>query len=214
MKHSHTIESHPVPRETFEATDRLLEDHEPTLEQYIDRLFWWNERVNLVSRSVSRETIWKHIRHSLLLTQFDPLHNSGRVVDAGTGGGLPGIPLAVVYPDKQFVLNDRVSKKILAVKQMVNTLELQNITVFDGSIARYSSPEPYLLITKHAFKVGQLWEMVRHHPWTTMAFYKGVEFEDELQGIAEPLQIQVWDLGPRSDDPFFRGKGLLFISRT
>lgn len=212
MKHNHTITRHTVPRETFARVDALIQEHRTQLDTYLDRLLWWNRRVNLVSRDVPRETIREHLRHSLLLTGFDCYREAGFVTDAGTGGGLPGIPLALVSPETSFLLNDIVSKKVIALRQMVQNLGLENVTLADDSIEAVELPPSSLLVSKHAFKINELWDLVGEKPWRSMVFYKGGDFEDELRGIGHPLQIESHDLSAGSD--FYRGKALVIVTRN
>jgi 16S rRNA (guanine527-N7)-methyltransferase len=207
----HQISFHTVSRETFEAVDRLFKKNQDLLEKYLGQLLWWNKRVNLVSRNVPRETVKEHIRHSLLLSQLDVFQSAKQIVDAGTGGGLPGIPLAITHPKKQFVLNDIVSKKCLAMKQMLHGLGLKNTSIFDGSVEDLEQTVPFLLISKHAFKINELYEMTAHLPWQKMVFYKGIDFEDELSGIDKTLKIESYDLSKESE--FYEDKALVVISR-
>ncbi len=210
MEH-HNITYHTVPRETFSAVDELIEEHRSDLSTYIDQLLWWNERINLVSRDVSRGTIWEHIRHSLLLSQFEPFQEAEFIVDAGTGGGLPGIPLAIATPDKEYLLNDIVSKKIIAVRQTILNLSLENAKAKALSISKVQMPSPTLLISKHAFKIEELWDMISEKPWSSMVFYKGIDFEDELENIGKPLDVDCHDLSEESD--FYEGKALVIVNR-
>lgn len=210
MKHI-KISRHIVSRETFHKTDELISNYRGELNAYLEQLIWWNRRLNLVSRDVSRETIWEHIRHSLLLAQFDTFKSASIVVDAGTGGGLPGIPLAITHPEKHFVLNDLVTKKCLAMKQMVQKIGLQNIGIVDGSIEEFTHDERFLLISKHAFKIDDLYRMTASLPWSEMVLYKGSDFENEFDKIEDQLVIESYDLSKGSE--FYKGKALVFISR-
>lgn len=203
-----------VPRETFESTDRLISAHEAELDTYLDRLLWWNQRVNLVSRTVPRETIREHIRHSLLIHRFEDFHASELIVDTGTGGGLPGIPLAICHPEKQFVLNDIVTKKMLAVKQMVQHLGLQNVTLADGSVSRLRLDDPCLLVSKHSFKIPEILQLARSLPWTGMVLYKGEDFRKEAENLPDEYSATAYGLHRGSELDFYRGKALVFIRRT
>lgn len=208
-----SIQTHTVSRETFSATDRRLDDFRPALSDYIDQLIWWNQRVNLVSRGVPRGTIWEHIRHSLLLSQFSDFQSENLIVDAGTGGGLPGIPLAITHPDKIFILNDIVSKKCLAVKQIIQKLGLENTRISDGSIENIDLSSTFLLVSKHAFKINELYELTAPLPWQKMVFYKGRNFEDELENIDPGIEITAYNLFPESDDSFYKDKAIVFVNR-
>lgn len=202
-----------VSRETFVKTEKLIEKFRDELTGYLDQLLWWNERVNLMSRDVSRETIWKHIRHSLLLSQFDFFKDANLIVDTGTGGGLPGIPLATTSPEKHFILNDIVTKKVLAVKQMAQKAGLKNVEIREGSIAKIEVGKPFLLVSKHAFKIDELWDMVWDKTWTSMVFFKGEDFEDELAGITDSISVEKHVLDEGSVDNFYQGKAIVLVTR-
>lgn len=210
MEH-HNRKHQEVSRETFKNVDQIIENHRSALEEYLDQLLWWNERINLVSRDVSRETVWEHIRHSLVLSDFDLFKNASIIVDAGSGGGLPGIPLAITHPDKHFVINDLVTKKCLAMKQIAKRIGLNNIGIVDGSIEIFEHDDPFLLISKHAFKIGELYKMIASLPWQTMVFYKGLNYEEELNSIPESLGVKSYDLSVGSE--FYQGKALVFVTR-
>lgn len=205
----HNIIHKSVSRETFAQTDELLEKFRPKLELYLDKLLWWNNRVNLVSRDVPRETIWEHIRHSLLLSGVDLFQENQLFLDTGTGGGLPGIPLAITNSDKHFILNDLVTKKCLAIKQIARDLELENIGIIDGSIEDLRLDEECILVSKHAFKIDDLITMTRHLSWKKMVLYKGLDFKDELKNVPGPLNITCLDLSNGSD--FYSGKAIIII---
>lgn len=212
MKHHH-ITYHHVPRETFSAVEKLITKHRTKLEAYLNQLLWWNKRINLVSRDVPRETVWEHIRHSLLLTQFSEYQHSQRVVDSGTGGGLPGVPLSMVSEEKDFILNDIVTKKVLAVKQMAQKIGLKNVTTKDKSVAELGIDSPFLLVSKHAFKIDELYSLTAHLPWTEMIFYKGIDFEEEIEDITTPLSIFVHNLFEESGENFYKDKAIIILSR-
>ncbi len=210
---NHCISYRDVSRETFKKNKELFNHQKQKLEEYLDLLLWWNKRVNLVSRDVSRETVRLHIRHSLLLAQFTVFKKHEVIVDAGTGGGLPGIPLAVVSSEKQFVLNDIASKKMLAVKQIAKSLKLKNTEARGGSVADLSIQKNALLISKHAFKIDQLLSMLPEESTSKLVFYKGIDFANELKEINNPLSIEVYDLFQGTDDLFYKDKAIVVISK-
>ncbi len=192
----------------------LFSQHEKKLEDYIDRLLWWNKKINLVSRDVSRETIKKHVEHSLVVTGSEWFVRADKVIDSGTGGGLPGIPLAICNKEKQVHLNDVVTKKIMACKNMAAGLGLENVSTSAHSVEKVSFGEDEVLISKHAFKISDLVKMLEPKAWSKIILLKGgEEVEGEVGVIKESLSINIIDLMPGFGDEFYRGKSMVEISR-
>lgn len=95
----------------------------------------WNEKINVISRRDIDNLYINHVLHSLVIARFwGDLHPGTEVLDLGTGGGFPGIPLAVVYPDVQFHLIDRIGKKLLVASEVIKALGLKNVTVQHGDV--------------------------------------------------------------------------------
>lgn len=207
---------HVIKTQKFEhqrLTNDLLQEYSDEIREYVNQLLWWNERVNLISRDVSRETVVEHVRHSLMINSSGLIESADKIVDAGTGGGLPGIPLALVNKDKDVVLNDVVSKKIMACKQMILKAGLQNCRTVNGSIAKVELSESTCVVTKHAFKINDLMMMIGEKPWLGIIMLKGAgEVEEEVDGVSKPLNINVFKLDD-PDNPFYNGKALIEITR-
>ncbi|WP_395078453.1 RsmG family class I SAM-dependent methyltransferase [Gracilimonas sp.] len=181
--------------------------------KYIDQLLWWNKRVNLVSRDVSRETVRHHVEHSLVISQSNLFQNSTKIIDAGAGGGLPGIPLGIVYPQKEILLNDIVTKKMLACKQMILKLGVSNVSTLSGSVEEADISKEHLIISKHAFKVNDLVALLDGKNWQHIVLLKGEKkVLRELQGIDVPLNIHVFSLEAFGNS-FYDGKALVEITR-
>jgi 16S rRNA (guanine527-N7)-methyltransferase len=96
------------------------------LVQYCRLLEEWNLKVNLISRKEDAPIIVKHIFHSLLISAYHTFKKGEKVLDLGTGGGLPGIPLSIAFPDTKFLLVDATGKKIAACQAMIKELGLSN----------------------------------------------------------------------------------------
>lgn len=116
----------------------LLEKYFPQLspDQYdqfgaLEELYrHWNEQINVVSRKDIDALYERHVLHSLGIAKVVRFNASARILDVGTGGGFPGIPLAILYPDTEFVLVDSIGKKIKVVDQVAQALGLNNVSAF------------------------------------------------------------------------------------
>jgi len=96
------------------------------LVRYGDCLEQWNRKINLISRKEDAPIIIKHIFHALLITLYHSFRKGELVLDLGTGGGLPGIPLAIAFPETEFLLVDATGKKITACQEMIKELDISN----------------------------------------------------------------------------------------
>lgn len=192
----------------------LYSEHFGKLSRYADLLLWWNDKINLVSRGVSRETILKHVEHSLFISTSEYFDGHAKITDTGTGGGLPGIPLAICFPEKEFVLNDIVKKKIMALKGIVTSLGLKNIITQEGSIADFEVNRESLIITKHAFKINELIDLLSEKDWKKIIFLKGAqETISEINESKVEIVANVTRLDANINDPFYSEKALVEIVR-
>ena len=106
---------------------RLTDHQQAQLWKYAELLLDWNKKVNLISRKDEDAVLNKHVLHALSLALFHSFKPKVRVLDLGTGGGLPGIPLAIAFPDTYFLLIDAIGKKITACSDMIQKLGLKNV---------------------------------------------------------------------------------------
>lgn len=149
----------------------LSSDQEAKLSQFVDLFLAKNEELNLARFSDRKEFLVKHILDSLMAERFMNLKAGMKVADIGTGGGFPGIPLAILHPEVEFTLIDSVQKKITAVQEFADTLGLPNVSTlsgrleaighsdlrerFDVVVARALAPLPVLLeLATPLVKVG------------------------------------------------------------
>lgn len=210
----HKLNRIKVSRETLNGAREIYKDNEQKLEEYIDLLSDWNSKINLVSRSVSRETVREHVVHSLIPMQLSLMNEFDEWIDSGSGGGLPGIPLAIVNPGKTILLNDNVKKKMRAVSEIIKTAGINNADIIAKSISLVDFQKGTGIVTKHAFKIDDLLRLLGSKPWKTIIMWKGTEGAlNEISQSKKKLNFTLFEFDFGPDEEFYEGKCLLKIER-
>ncbi|MCC5904926.1 MAG: class I SAM-dependent methyltransferase [Balneolaceae bacterium] len=212
MKHG--IKKTTIGTEILIKSRKLYTENEKYLDLYIDLLLDWNQKINLVSRNVSRETVREHIVHSLLPLSMDLIKRHSKWIDSGTGAGIPGIPLAICNRNTEWQLNDNVRKKMRAVDDIIDSLQLKNTSTLTKSISLVDLEKGTGIATKHAFKIPDLLKLLGNKPWKTILMWKGAEdAEEEILRSRKKLNCTLFEFNFGQDEPFYEGKGLLLIER-
>ena len=172
------------------------------LEDYISLLREWNAKINLVSRKDTDRLEIKHLAHCLSLTKFLRLMPRARVLDVGTGGGLPGIPLAICYPEARFTLMDSIGKKVMVVEDMVKRLGLPNAEVIQGRVEELPKKKSYdfaigravtALPTFFGWVQNKIAKGAKNSPANGILYLKGGDYTEEL--ISSGLHpSKIWNL--------------------
>ena len=111
---------------------KLTEEQKLKLEKYMEGILSWNEKVNLTNITDPAEFRIKHNADSLMCVNFPEFQSAKNIIDVGTGGGFPGIPLAVYAPDKHFTLLDSLNKRLRIIDELAGGLDITNITLVHG----------------------------------------------------------------------------------
>jgi len=193
---------------------QLYTSREDKLLDYSDQLLWWNKKINLVGPSVSRETLRLHVMHSLIPEAMGLLNGAEYIVDAGTGSGLPGIPLAIAGESKSFDLVDTVQKKIFALKQICRELKLKNCSARQMSIGEFNPSMNTVLVSKHAFEISDLFRMTNDKGYFKYVLYKGYnEGMNELNFI-KAIQVNIYEIDSMAEGDFYREKAIFEIFKS
>lgn len=202
-----------VSRETFEKVSAIRERNAGSLQALIEKWLWWNKSLHLFSRNTDAALLQKHIFHSMLLLFATGVPECRTVIDAGTGGGLPGLPMAVASRENEFVLVDKVQKKCLAVRDICRSLKLSNVNVVHSDISRIRDRFPARIVSKHAFPVKKLLDFLDGNDWVEVAMLKGSEVLTEIDEEMVrhySFSFVTFDL---IEDPFFENRGVLLIHK-
>lgn len=176
----------------------------------------WNEKINVISRKDTGSLYEKHVLHSLGIAKVMEFADHTKVLDVGTGGGFPGIPLAILFPNVQFTLVDSIGKKINVVKGVAESLELRNVTAYH--IRAEQLKEKFHFVVSRAvtqMPVFLTWlrgkfEKEQFNPKHNGVLYlKGGDLGEELAG----LRCEIFQLKNYFDEEFFDTKKVVYLSK-
>jgi len=192
-------------------TETQLEQFSKLQELYQD----WNLRINVVSRKDIDELYLRHVLHSLAIAKVMEFQPGAKVLDVGTGGGFPGIPLAILFPETQFHLVDSIGKKIKVVHEVVQGLGLENVKssncrvedvkdTYDFIVSRaVAHMETFVRWTK-----GRISKKQRHQLKNGILYLKGGDLTEELQKYTSAT---VYNLPDFFEEDFFETKKLVHL---
>ncbi|AKA35727.1 MAG: 16S rRNA (guanine(527)-N(7))-methyltransferase RsmG [Muricauda sp.] len=175
----------------------------------------WNQKINVVSRKDIDELYLRHVLHSLGIAKVQQFNEGAAILDVGTGGGFPGIPLAILFPETQFTLVDAIGKKIKVVQEVIDALKLDNVTAhhsrveelhgrFDFIVSRAVAAMPtFVRWTK-----GKIKKDSAHERKNGILYLKGGNLDEELRGYTN---VQLFELSGYFDHPFFDTKKVVYL---
>ncbi len=178
----------------------------------------WNAKINVISRKDMENFYWHHVLHSLGIAKVISFEPETRLIDVGTGGGFPGIPLAILFPGSSFHLVDSIGKKIRVVEAIVKDLGLKNVTAEQTraeSLPRHSAD---FVISRAVTALPEF------HTWTQKLirpggkntlrngtlYLKGGDLEEEIRPFKR--KIIVFDLKDYFSEDFFESKKVVYLS--
>lgn len=168
----------------------VSESQKEQLIAYVMLLNKWNKAYNLTSVRDPNEMLVKHILDSIVVSEYLP---GQRFIDVGTGPGLPGIPLAIMNPGKQFVLLDSLGKRVRFLKQVVHELGLTNVTPVQSRVEEYQPEEKFDAVLSRAFaSMTDMVEWCHHLPKSAGGVFcalKGQHPQDEIAALPEWCQL-------------------------
>jgi 16S rRNA (guanine527-N7)-methyltransferase len=184
--------------------------------QDLDRLYQdWNLKINVVSRKDIEELYLRHVLHSLGIAKIITFKPGSKILDVGTGGGFPGIPLAILFPDAQFHLVDSIGKKLKVVDEVVAGLDLKNVKTtnsrveeiddqFDFIVSRAVAAMPTFV---HWVK-GKIAKKQNHELKNGILYLKGGDLSEEL---ATYQTATIYELSDYFEEAFFETKKVVHL---
>lgn len=209
---------------TFDPFAQLSDDQREQLSQYERLLRRFNRKLNLISPDTEPHVRERHLLHSLALVGRG-LPTGSRVVDWGTGGGLPAIPLAIAFPDIEVVAVDSVGKKVRAVRAMARRLGLENLFAWEGRAEQWAGSAHYS-VSRATAPLADLWRWHRRVADAEMSAaeakvwrpglicLKGGDLSDEIADLRaeEPgVRVEQHALRPLLGRPYFADKYVLEV---
>ena len=195
-------------------TERQKEQFAALLPLYAD----WNAKINVISRKDMDNFYEHHVLHSLAIAKVQPFKSMSDILDVGTGGGFPGIPLAILFPQTNFHLIDSIGKKIKVVQDVAQQLGLANVRA-EQIRAEQVDGEYDFIVSRAVTDLSQFTQWVRgklsdshyHDLRNGILYLKGGDLEQELAPFRK--RVRTWDISDFYAEPFFDTKKVIYLPR-
>ena len=194
----------------------LLEKQIKQFSQLQDLYNEWNSQINVISRKDMENLYLKHVLHSLAIAKVISFADGTKVLDVGTGGGFPGIPLAILFPNVEFLLVDSIGKKIKVVNEVANSIGLKNLRAEHKRAEQVNGQFDFVVsraVTR--MKVFQQWvrkrisTKQRNILFNGILYLKGGDLTEELRGIKN---VELYNIPDFFKEDFFETKKVVYIS--
>lgn len=172
----------------------------------------WNEQINVISRKDIDSLYEKHVLHSLSIAKVFQIDDNLKVVDIGTGGGFPGIPLAILFPNAHFTLCDSIGKKIKVVQAVIDALGLKNAVAVQSRVENLPLNSFNLAVTRAVASLDKLaeWSKRALDPQQNQGLIclKGGDLKQEIK--ASGVKVKTWNIPHFFKEDFFETKVIVW----
>lgn len=182
-------------------------DQEEKFEALFDLYFRWNSRINIISRKDFDNFYERHVLHSLAISMILKFNSNDSILDVGTGGGFPGIPLAILFPNTHFYLLDKTKKKIKVVNSVIKSLELGNVVTLNVNVNDFSKKVDFI-VARAVTNMKDFHYLVKNKSTKGIFYLKGGDLSYEKTKFKN---VQFYDINKFFDEPFFETKKIVFI---
>ena len=180
----------------------------------------WNEKINVISRKDIDALYEKHVLHSLAIAAVCSFDNGAEIVDIGTGGGFPGIPLAIFFPKVNFLLVDSIGKKIKVVQEVASAIGLKNVTTLHGRVEEIKGRTFDYAVSRAVAPLGDLWKWISpvirpgqksdEFP-NGLICLKGGDLTKEINESGLKKIAQAWSVHDIFPEPAFEEKFVIYV---
>ena len=175
----------------------------------------WNARINVISRKDMEHFVLHHLLHSLGIAKIHPFSAGLKVLDVGTGGGFPGIPLAILYPEVSFHLVDSIGKKIRVVQEVATALSLTNVTFQQARVETLEGQYDYI-VSRAVTQMADFYKLTKHllklvankGDKRGILYLKGGDLTEELAAFPSAT---VYNLSEVFEEDFFETKKVVYL---
>ena len=177
----------------------------------------WNAKINVISRKDIDNLYLHHVLHSLGIAKIIRFRPGTHIMDIGTGGGFPGIPLAILFPECQFKLIDSIGKKVKVAQAVAEAIGLENVACEHRNVVEERARYDYV-VSRAVMTAPELVKLIRknvHHEQHNalpngLLCLKGGDLEEELRPFGS--RCDQWDLSQFFEEPFFETKKAIYIT--
>ena len=193
----------------------LTEDQISKFSQLDELYHDWNAKINVISRKDIDNLYEHHVLHSLAIAEMIRFKPGTKVMDLGTGGGFPGIPLAIMFPETTFHLVDSIGKKIKVCQKVANALQLKNVTT-QWCRAEEIKDKYHFVVSRAVMPLADLVKIIKKNISTEqinalpngIICLKGGELEKETLPLKK--QTEIYPLTDYFEEPFFETKKIVY----
>jgi 16S rRNA (guanine527-N7)-methyltransferase len=178
---------------------------------------YWNARINIISRKDINSLYLHHILHSLSIAKVIQFKSGTKIIDAGTGGGFPGIPLSIFFPDAEFYFVDSIGKKIKVVEAIIDELELNNCKARQIRAEDVTGQYDFILgraVTNLPRFISIISDKVSNKCFNSLdngvLYLKGGDINKEIKSL--PYRTQIFNIIDYFKEPFFETKKIVYIN--